>query len=1256
VDPVLGEWTFVQASPRLLNYGVGVEGAGENIYILNSYSSSASSCSDYATYGRGDYFMRYNTVTGYWEDLAVPPTTIKNAAHNMCWDHGNYIYMLPGGSYADAAAKSRHDFWRYNIANGTWETLPSTPMWHGPGDALVWVKLGASEYIYAWLGTTSFGVLMAGGTNPYAELWRFNITTNSWDNQFLKHVEGYNNLAQTASQAQRDNGIGADDGCNLVWTGGDYIYYTPGAYNESLPKDEERYFLRYTMSTNTLTRMANAPTTDNGGFDDGGSVVYPGFGDYIYAIKGGDDFVGGGCYPSVIFWRYKISTNTWENLPDLPYGVGGTNGCRLGYAGNGRLCYWVGPNDMFPVGNNNKNMYVYGITAENENVKTSMTLSISPSSFTIQSGGSITLTATLKDNDNNPLARKTINWSAALASGDNIWTLPVYLGSTTTDSSGHASITYTAPTVTTLTVVRITASFAGDNQYRASSGYSYGTITAPPVSVTWTRATAAAGWSARCGHTSVVFDNKIWVMGGLDGNYKNDVWYSSDGVNWTQATASAGWSARTYHTSVVFDGKMWVIGGWSEVSGFKNDVWYSSDGVNWTRATDNAAWSIRGYHTSIVFDGRMWVIGGYGGAPYVPTYKNDVWYSSDGVNWTRATALAGWSARRGHTSVVFDDKMWVIGGYGNSTFKNDVWYSSDGVNWTRATDNAAWSEGWRGREQHASVAFDGKMWVMGGMAEDAPAHFTFKNDVWYSSDGVNWTRATDNAAWDATYNARYGFASVVFNGKMWVIGGNTSGAYKNDVWYSGTAAPGSTYLSISPSSFTLQSGGSTTLTATLKDNANNPLANKTVSWSKTAGSLSSTSGTTNSSGQVSVTYTAPTVTTQTSVTVTASFAGDNQYQSSRGNSYGTIMAENTPTYLTIYPPRFALFPGYSGQVQALTATLRADNNPLPNKQITWSTTAGSVSPSSGTTNALGQVSVIYTAPTVTDNTLQVTITASFAGDAQYGASSGTSLGIPVVSVSVTIGYDGGTVVVNIIKIDVMENLLVVPENALSENTIITVVQAPLENLPDYKMVSHVFEVGPSGTTFTTPSTLTLPYDENELPVGVSEDDLAIYYYNINTGSWERVGGNVDTTANTVSVQVDHLSKYAVMAELAAAPEVGGGIPLIAVILAVLCVSAAAAASSAWIYLQRTREEATSKLIEHGLSSMSLQEADIFRKIREQKKFSIPELMRQTGASKTVTWRTVQKLIKKGLVQPTEKTIAPVAGRGKPSTVYKYVGD
>lgn len=50
------------------------------------------------------------------------------------------------------------------------------------------------------------------------------------------------------------------------------------------------------------------------------------------------------------------------------------------------------------------------------------------------------------------------------------------------------------------------------------------------------------------------------------------------------------------------------------------------------------------------------------------------------------------------------------------------------------------------------------------------------------------------------------------------------------------------------------------------------------------------SGTTNSYGQVSVTYTAPTVDVQTSVTITASFAGDAYYSSGSATSSGMITA------------------------------------------------------------------------------------------------------------------------------------------------------------------------------------------------------------------------------------------------------------------------------------------------------------------------------------------------------------------------------
>jgi hypothetical protein len=98
--------------------------------------------------------------------------------------------------------------------------------------------------------------------------------------------------------------------------------------------------------------------------------------------------------------------------------------------------------------------------------------------------------------------------------------------------------------------------------------------------MTWTQATANAGWSARYGHTSVVFDNKMWVMGGYDGSYRNDVWYSSDGVTWIHALTNAQWSGRAIQASDVFDNKMWIIGGLTTIYPYSyRDVWYST-GLN----------------------------------------------------------------------------------------------------------------------------------------------------------------------------------------------------------------------------------------------------------------------------------------------------------------------------------------------------------------------------------------------------------------------------------------------------------------------------------------------------------------------------------------------------------------------------------------------------------------------------------------------------------------------------------------------------
>jgi len=1058
VNPQLGSWKLVQNSPRLMNYGTGVWAAGENIYILNNYTSIYGTPSDVTTYTKGEYFMCYNTSTGYWYDLAYPKITLKNAAHNMCWDHGNYIYAVPGGAYSDAQRKVVYLFCRYNIATNTWEFLPRTPMWQGPGDSLVWVQSGANEYIYAWLGTTSNG----GGGGMAAELWRFNISTMSWDSNFLKHVRGYTAYGQVADSEQRDNGYGADDGCNLVWTGGDNIYFTPGSYNETLPKDQERIFLRYSIQGNTFTPLASPPDTGNGGIDDCGSMVYPGSGDYIYVIKGGDDAPqGGGSTPSVIFWRYKISNNIWETLTPLSYGVGDVNGCRIGYAGGGKIYYWVGPNNAVSGGSSNRGLYVYGTEAAGVDV------SAPQSENSAASGKIVTFNVTVKNTGTvSDTFDLTVSDNAVPTWSPSILPTSITLGA---GASGIATLSVTIPAGTADGAsdrITVTATSQADTSVKDNVSCIARCENPPGVEV-------YISPSSKSGQPGSTLTYTVTVK-------NTSVTPSSTTYSLTTAdNASPSWSRTISPTSLT------VPAGENRTATLSVTIHSSAQ----NGASDTV---------------RVTATGG-------------------GVS-AQNSCIATVSSRGVEVSISPTDNIGLLG----STLTFTVTVTNTGIvsaTYTLgSTDNAGWNRTISptpltvpvGENRTATLSVTIPSSAAEGMSDRVTVTATSQSDATMKDNASCVVRAIERIRREVL-------------------------------------------VAISPSSQSGDHGASLTYTVTVTNTGNvtddyNLSKTDNRGWNLTLPS-SVAAVTPGEDRRVTLTVEIPDNAANgdsSTITVTATSSENTEVEDSASCTAYYVEFVADVTSLTISPSRFPLFPGYSWQVQSLTATLRAGNNPLANKTITWSATAGSVSLSSGTTDAFGQVSIVYTAPAVTDNTPQVTITASFDGDNLYQASSGTSLGIPAVRIIVTISPAGGTVVVYVIELDVTVNLLVVPQNALSESTDITVSQAPSESISNYKMASHIFNVGPSGTTFAHSSTITLPYDESELPVGVGEGDLAIYRRTSAGGSWERVGGIVNTTANTVSVPIDHLSEYAVMSGLG-----GGGLPLftIGVIVAVILIIA-----------------------------------------------------------------------------------------------------
>ncbi|MEK6793390.1 MAG: kelch repeat-containing protein [Spirochaetota bacterium] len=136
-----------------------------------------------------------------------------------------------------------------------------------------------------------------------------------------------------------------------------------------------------------------------------------------------------------------------------------------------------------------------------------------------------------------------------------------------------------------------------------------------------------------------------------------------------------------------------------------------------------------------------------------------------GNNWTQKAT--GSFAGRGFGSIVeFNGNMWLIGG--SAPYVNDVYRSSDGITWYQAT-SSLWASG---RYGCASAVFNGKIWVTAGYDG------VNKGDVYSSSDGTNWTQETTSPG----FSARNAHQMLVYNGKMWLIGGGAGGAL-NDVYY-----------------------------------------------------------------------------------------------------------------------------------------------------------------------------------------------------------------------------------------------------------------------------------------------------------------------------------------------------------------------------------------------------------------------------------------------------------------------------------------
>jgi len=281
----------------------------------------------------------------------------------------------------------------------------------------------------------------------------------------------------------------------------------------------------------------------------------------------------------------------------------------------------------------------------------------------------------------------------------------------------------------------------------------------------WELLTEHAPFTNRDSAGEVVFNNELWILGGYVPELVTDTWHSADGKNWQQGGSIPNDSGINIPVNFTFAGKMWV-------SSNDGKFYSCADGQAWTLVAEKLPWSGRYAAGSTVFQNKMWVVGGYSAGEW----NGDVWSSSDGVNWTLECEKAPWSRRQWFGNiVVHNGQMFAIGGgivsYQPFRAYREVWSSPDGKNWTLVTDDAPWV----GRIWSSAVSYANRLWMLTGF-RGQPV-WENRRDCWYSADGKEWKQLETEHMWSARHEA----SCYVKDDALWLVAGN-AWPLVNDVW------------------------------------------------------------------------------------------------------------------------------------------------------------------------------------------------------------------------------------------------------------------------------------------------------------------------------------------------------------------------------------------------------------------------------------------------------------------------------------------
>lgn len=239
-------------------------------------------------------------------------------------------------------------------------------------------------------------------------------------------------------------------------------------------------------------------------------------------------------------------------------------------------------------------------------------------------------------------------------------------------------------------------------------------------------------------------------------NANNSIAISDSAYKWTKIFDSAAWKKNYNYQMFVIKDTLWVF--------HPDGNWFSADGSHWIKSSLPNAINNLAFLDYIVFNNAVYGLGYFKGNIETHQYSSKIFHSNDLKSWKIAAETSNLPKRFFYHPFVFNNKIWIIGGEDNHVQYADIWNSADGINWMKQKDSLPFGK----RSNSLIINFKGKL-------------FLLNNDVWSSTNGLDWQQETPAIFKDEQV---FGYAAVVFDDKIWLLGCNRNEQFTSQVFCS----------------------------------------------------------------------------------------------------------------------------------------------------------------------------------------------------------------------------------------------------------------------------------------------------------------------------------------------------------------------------------------------------------------------------------------------------------------------------------------